>query len=185
MQSAINGFGMVGVAAWSAYVKIDSIVDVFVSALGSTVITFVGQNFGANKKDRVKKSVKQIIILSYIITITLMSVFVLSRFFLLGLFTDDSEVITIGANLFFVIMPMYLLGIPQTMCIQALRGLGKSLVPMILTLVGVIGIRVLWVVVIFPLNPTIYFLGACYPISACIMSVIFMWYYRYVAKQML
>lgn len=179
VQSAINGFGVVGVAAWSAYVKIDGIVDVFVSALGATVITFVGQNYGAKKYDRVKESVKQIIIISYAVVFVLMTAFVLSRTFLLGLFTEEAEVIAIGANLFFIIMPMYLLGIPQTVCIQALRGLGNSLMPMVLTLVGVIGVRVLWVLFVFPTNPTIYFLGSCYPISALLMSVIFVLYYRH------
>ncbi len=184
VQSAINGFGTLGVAAWSAYVKIDAIVDVFVSALGATVITFVGQNYGAKKYNRVKESVKQIILISYVVVMILMTAFILSRTFLLGLFTKEAEVISIGSNLFFIIMPMYLLGIPQTMCMQALRGLGKSFVPMILTLVGVIGVRVIWVLFIFPTNPTIYFLGACYPISALLMSIIFVVYYRHAVKEL-
>ena len=183
VQSAINSFGMVSVAAWSAYVKIDSIVDIFVSALGGTVITFVGQNLGAGKIDRVKKSVKTIMMLSYGITGMVMMSFILFRFELLGLFTNDSSVISIGSKLFFIIMPMYLLGIPQTMFIKALQGLGKSFVPMILTLVGVIGIRVLWVLVIFPLNPSIYLLAACYPLSSFVMSIIFTIYYRKEIKE--
>lgn len=178
VQSAINGFGMITVAAWSAYLRIDGIVDIFVSALGSTVITFVGQNLGANKIDRVKESVSTIIKLSYIITSIVMVVFILFRSELLSLFTNDSEVIEIGSRLFFIIMPMYLLGIPQTMFIKALQGLGKSFVPMMFTLVGVIGIRVIWVLLIFPLNPSIYLLAACYPISSLTMSLIFTIYYR-------
>ena len=178
VQSAINGFGFLSVAAWSAYVKIDGIVDIFVSALSSTVITFVGQNLGAGNIDRVKQSVKQIILISYIVTIALMAFFIGFRFDLLSLFTNDQTVIEIGSKLFFIIMPMYLLGIPQSMLIKALQGLGKSFIPMILTLVGVIGVRVLWVLVIFPMNKNILFLAACYPISSFIMSVIFIIYYK-------
>lgn len=183
VQSAINGFGYVTVTAWSAYVKIDSIVDIFVSALGGTVITFVGQNLGAGRLDRVRQSVRQIIAMSYGITGVLMVVFMALRFELLGLFTQSDDVLSIGGQLFFIIMPMYLLGIPQTMFAQALRGLGKSMVPMILTLVGVIGVRVLWVTVLFPLQPSIYFLAACYPVSATLMSVIFTVYYGKTAKK--
>ncbi|ONI46082.1 hypothetical protein AN641_00335 [Candidatus Epulonipiscioides gigas] len=185
VQSAINGFGTTTVAAWSAYVKIDSIVDVFVSALGSTVITFVGQNYGAKQYARVKESIKQIILISYIITIVIMTGFILFRTQLLGLFTTEQAVVEIGKNLFFVIMPMYLLGIPQTMFIQALRGLGKSFIPMILTLIGVIGIRVIWVLIIFPLNPNIYFLGICYPVSSLIMSIIFTLYFYKESKKLI
>lgn len=178
VQSAVNSFGYISVAAWSAYLKIDSIVDIFVSALGGTVITYVGQNIGAGRIDRVKKSVKTIIVLTYGITIVLMSVFMLFRFELLGLFTNDTIVIEIGSKLFFIIMPMYLLGIPQTMLIKALQGMGKSFTPMILTIIGVIGVRVLWVLVILPMNESIYFLGLCYPVSAFLMSVIFVIYYK-------
>lgn len=184
VQSAINGFGYLTVTAWSAYVKIDSIVDIFVSALGGTVITFVGQNLGAGKMDRVKQSVRQIIGMSYLITAVLTISFMLLRFDLLGLFTESPEVLEIGEKLFFIIMPMYLLGIPQTMFSQALRGLGKSMVPLILTIVGVIGVRVLWVWVLFPLHPTIYFLAACYPVSSFIMSVIFTIYFIVEMKKM-
>ncbi len=184
VQSAINGFGYMTVAAWSAYLKIDSIVDIFVSALGSTVITFVGQNLGAKKIDRVKQSVRHIIGISYIITLVLMAFFMLFRAPLLGLFTNDDEVVAIGSQLFFVIMPMYALGIPQTMFAKALQGMGKSFVPMLLTLVGVIGVRVLWVLVIFPLGESIYLLALCYPVSAVLMSIVFTLYYRHEVRQL-
>ena len=177
VQSAINGFGYMIVAAWSAYVTIDSIVGIFVSALGSTVITFVGQNLGAGKIDRVKESVKQIIIISYIMAIILMATFMFFRVELMSLFTKEQEIIEIGSKLMFIIMPMHILGIKQTMFMQALRGLGKSFIPMILTIIGVIGVRILWVELIFPLKPTVYFLALCYPISATIMSTIFTIYY--------
>ncbi|WP_099469838.1 MATE family efflux transporter [Konateibacter massiliensis] len=179
VQSAINGFGYLTVTAWAAYVKIDNIVDIFVSSLASTVITFVGQNLGANKVDRVKQSVRQIVMLSYIITITLVAGFMFFRMPLLGLFTENLEVANLGGSLMFIIMPMYLLGIPYQMFAQALRGLGKAFVPMLITLTGIVGIRVIWVHFIFPLNPTIYFLGICYPISSFIMSIIFGVYYMH------
>ena len=178
VQSTINSFGYMTVAAWSAYVKIDSLVEIFVSSLGNTVITFVGQNLGAKHYDRVRESVKQIIKISYMITVPLIIVFITFRTELLGLFSNQSEVVTTGETLFFIIMPMYLLGIPQTICVQALRGLGKSMVPMLLTLGGIVGIRVIWVLAIFPMQPTIQFLGLCYPISGLIMSIVFGIYYK-------
>lgn len=182
VQSTINTFGYLSVTAWAAYVKIDNIVDIFVSSLGNTVITFVGQNLGANKIQRVKSSVKQIIFISYIITTILITFFIIFRIPLLELFTDTKKVSQLGGSLMFIIMPMYLLGIPYQIFSQALRGLGKSFVPMIFTLLGIVGIRVIWVVFIYPLNPTIHFLGISYPLSSFIMSIVFSLYYRYQIK---
>ncbi len=178
VQSAVNGLGDINVTAWAAYLKIDSIVDIFVSSLAATVITFVGQNLGAKKIERVKESVVKIVLISYIITGTLILIFLLFRLPLLNLFKLSPQVAQIGASLFFVIMPMYLIGIPYNICAQAVRGLGKSFEPMIITLVGIVGLRFIWVCFIFPLYPNIYFLAACYPVSSFIMSIIFVSYYR-------
>ena len=178
VQSTVNTFGDVTVTAWSAYLKVDGIVDVFTTALGSTAVTFVGQNLGANKIKRVKESVTKCIAISYGIVICVVLLFITFRYPLLSMFSETSEVVNLATTFFFVIMPMYLLGIPNTVCSQAVRGFGKSFQPMIITLVGVVGLRFLWVLLIFPLNPTIHFLAACYPISSFIMSIIFIIYYK-------
>ena len=178
VQSAVNSFSTVAVAAWTAYVKLDSIVDVVVSSLSNTIIPFVGQNIGAKNHRRAKQSVNQIILISYAIIATLTVIFMLNRVFLLSLFTNDFEVVKIASKLIFIIMPMYLLTIPQQMFSQALRARGKSFFPMILTLVGVVGLRVFWVCFVLPKNPSLILLAVCYPISAFIMSVIFTVYYK-------
>ncbi|MFI3210147.1 MAG: MATE family efflux transporter [Peptostreptococcaceae bacterium] len=178
IQSTINTFGYLNVASWSAYIKLDSIVSIFVSSLGNTVMPFVGQNFGTKNIDRIKESVNEIMKLSYMISLTLISFIMIFRIELLGLFSKDVNVINTGANLVFLIMPMYLLSIPQTMYSQALRGIGKTFMPMILTLVGVIGIRFFWILFLLPYKNSIYFLALCYPISAFIMSVVFFIYYK-------
>ncbi len=178
VQSSVNSFGDITVTAWSAYVKIDSIMDIFVSSLAGTVITFVGQNLGAGKIERVKESVIKIIVISYAITFILSGLFILFRFQLLNLFKLTPEVTELAASLFFVILPMYLIGIPYNICAQAVRGLGKSFEPMMITLIGVVGLRFIWVLFIFPLYPNIHFLAACYPASSFIMSIIFVCYYR-------
>lgn len=178
VQGAVNTFGAVSVAAWTVYVRVDSIVDILVTSLGNTVITFVGQNYGANKLHRVKQSVKQIMVISYAIVAAVIAVFMLTRYPLFSLFTNDIAVSNISISLIFVIMPMYLLTIPQQVFSQALRGLGKSFIPMLLTLVGVVGTRLLWVNFILPIKPSLTLLGACYPASALLMSIIFAVYYK-------
>lgn len=183
VQSAINSFGYLTVSAWAAYVKLDNIVDLFVTALAGTVITFVGQNLGAGKIKRIEEAVNQIMLLSYGIVLVLVAGMMGFRQDLLGWFSTNPEVVALGGNLMFIIMPCYLLGIPQQIYAQALRGLGKSFIPMVLTLVGIVGFRVLWVEIIFPHFGTIEILGACYPLSALLMSVIFTIYYKWEYKK--
>ncbi len=177
VQSGVNTFGARSVASWAAYLRIDSILDIFVSALGSTVIPFVGQNLGAGNIARVKQSIKQIILISYGIIGVLVFSFILLRVPLLSMFTNDAEVVYLGGQIMCIILPMYLLTIPQQMLSQALRGLGKSVIPMFLTLIGVVGLRFFWVYIIFPFNPTLQVLASCYPASALLMSIIFVCYY--------
>lgn len=184
VQSAVNSFGQLTVTAWTAYLSVDCIIDMFLTALGSTAITFVGQNKGAGNMERVKESVVKIIGIAYVVLIPLVGIFMLARVPLMSLFTETAEVTTLASTFFFIIMPMYLLGVPNSICSQAVRGLGKSFEPMMMTLVGVVGLRFLWVLFIFPMNPTIHFLGICYPISSCIMSVIFIFYYRKEVKRL-
>lgn len=184
VQSGVNTFDFETVAAWTAYVRIDSIVDMVLGALAGTVITFVGQNYGAGNMLRVQRVVKEIIIMSYIVVAALMAVFMLFRYQLLGLFVEG-EILEMAASFMFIVMPMYLLTIPQQMLSNALRGLGQSFVPMLLTMVGVVGLRIFWVKILLPLNPTMHFMIACYPTSAVLMSVIFIVYYKFYLKHLI
>lgn len=178
VQSAVNGFSAVTVAGWGAYLKIDSIADVFLSSLSSAVTPFIGQNLGAGNIKRMKEAMKQIMWISYIMMGLVTAIFILFRVPLLSLFTTEMEVIQIGASVMFVILPMYLLSIPQRMYSTAIRGFGKSLGPMWLSLIGVVGLRFAWVYFVLPLNASIYMLGLCYPICGLLMSIVFSVYYK-------
>lgn len=185
IQSAVNTFGFAAVAAWAAYSKLDNIVDMFVSALAATVITFVGQNYGAGKFSRAKDAVKVTIVLCYLVIGILIGGLFLFKVSLLGLFTTSPEVIELGGKVMLVILPMYLLGIPYQICAQALRALGHTFVPMLITLVGIVGLRFFWVGVLFSEHAELTFLGLCYPLSSLLMSLIFVPYYLRVSRKAL
>lgn len=184
VQTAINSLGVAAVAAWVAYVKIDSIVEIFVTAAGATALTFVGQNYGAGKMDRVNLCVKRILQIGFALSGGITVLFLLLRNPLLSIFTTDAEIIALGASLMFVIMPMYVISLPYQVLSQALRGMGDTFVPMVISVVGIIGIRVLWVYKIFPAYGTLTSLGYCYPVGAVVLSLSMVAYYRYVQKRM-
>ena len=177
IQSSINSFGTDTVAAWTAYGKIDGIFWMIMGAYGVSATTFAGQNFGAGKYDRIKKSVR-ICLGMAAATSLLLSVIVLSggRLFFC-MFTDDAEVISIGLGMMRVISPCYITYI----CIEILggttRGCGDAIPPMLLTGVGVCVLRVIWALTAVPLRPEVSTVALSYPITWTITSILFIIYY--------
>lgn len=177
IQSSINSFGTDTIAAWTAYGKIDGIFWMIMGAYGVAITTFAGQNFGAGKYDRIKKSVR-ICLGMAAFTSVLLSVIVLtggSLFF--RLFTDDPDVVSIGLGMMRVISPSYVTYI----CIEILggttRGCGDAVLPMLMTCVGICVLRVVWVLVVVPLRPEMSTVAFSYPLTWSATSLLFIVYY--------
>lgn len=177
IQSWINSFGTSTVAAWTAYGKVDSIFWMILGAFGVSITTFVGQNFGAGKFDRMKRSVRICLSMAMGSSI-LLSIFVyFSCGFLLQIFTSDTSVIEIGIPMIRFLCPFYFAYVCIEILSGAIRGTGAALVPTIITAVGICGLRVLWLLVAVPMNPTVNMVSASYPITWIITSIAFIAYY--------
>ncbi len=165
IQSTINSFGTTTIAAVSAANNLEGFASTTSNAIYQSCLSFVGQNVGANKLDRVKKTVKMCIFFSAT-TMTLAGVAI--WYFspsLLTIYTDNPEVIRIGTQkLLFTSTTHAFAGLMDVMS-GALRGIGKSTVSMINSICGVCGIRLVYIYTIFRLNPTFNMLNAAYPIS--------------------
>ena len=148
-----------------------------INAFGISITTFVGQNFGAAKFDRMKKSVR--ICLSMAIGASiLLSMFVYASCgFLLKIFTNDTSVMEIGVPMIRFLAPFYITYVCIEILSGAVRGAGDSLIPTIITAVGVCGLRVVWVLAFVPLHPTVNMVSASYPITWSITSLAFLVYY--------
>lgn len=177
IQTSINGFGTSCIAAWSAIGKIDGFVWMVMNAYGIAVTTFSGQNFGAQKFDRVKQSARVGLVLDMGSTVFLSLVIFIFRYQLLGIFTTDTEVIEIGANFFRVFAPSYFLFVFIEILSGAIRGVGEALQPMLITCVGVCGIRVVWLLSAVKIFPTMTMVALSYPVSWVITAVVFIVYY--------
>lgn len=146
-------------------------------AYGVSITTFAGQNFGAGKYDRIKKSVR-ICLGMAALTSVLLSVIVLAggRVFF-GLFTDDPGVVSIGLGMMRVISPSYITYI----CIEILggttRGCGDAILPMLMTCVGICVLRVIWILAVVPLRPEVSTVAFSYPLTWSVTSVLFIVYY--------
>ena len=177
IQTSVNGFGTDVMAAWTAYGKIDGLFWMTISAFGVSITTFAGQNFGAHQYERMKRSIRVCLGIASGVTVLMSAiVFVIGRP-MLGMFTGDAHVLEIGMSIIHLIAPTWILYISIEILSGAMRGAGDSLVPTLMTLVGVCLMRVFWVSVIVPRFHELRVLLASYPITWAITSTLFIAYY--------
>ena len=173
VQSSINSFGDAAIAAWTAFGKTDGLTWQISGAFGVSVTTFVGQNFGAQKYDRVRRSVWVCMGLSIAIVGSLSLFEFIFRRFILGIYTVDPEVIEIGAHMMACIVLFNPVFMPIEVFAGTMRGTGYALLPTVVMCVCVCLFRVLWVTLVVSRFHTIAVLCMAYPISWILCAGIF------------
>jgi putative MATE family efflux protein len=183
IQSSINSFGTDTVAAWTAFSKIDGLFWMIMGAFGVSITTFVGQNYGAEKIDRVKNGVRQTLVMCMGAAVVLSVILYFTGQYVYFLFTEDALVVEKGMEILKFLVPTYFTFVFIEILSGALRGMGNSLVPMLLTSIGVCGLRVLWIIIAVPQRPEIKTVIFSYPLSWAVTSVLFIIYYMYFWKK--
>lgn len=179
IQAAINIYGTDTTAAWAAYGKLDAIFWMVSGAFGVAITTFVGQNYGAGKYDRIRKSVMVCLLMDFVVSFLVAGSLILFRYPLFGIFTEDAGVVEIGAHMLNLITPWYVIYVVIEVLSGALRGASDVIVPMILTLFGVCILRVVWLIIIMPFDPSIDLVIFNYPVTWIITAIFFIIYYLY------
>lgn len=165
IQGAINSLGTVVIAASSAAFNIEIIAYNVMNSFSQACTTFVGQNFGANKIDRCKKTLFLCLIEDAIASGTAILIVLITGKFLLSIFNNNPEVIEIGYTRLVIIFIAYIFSMLYEVMSGYLRGFGFSLVPAILTTVGVCVLRIIWINTVFPANRTFVTIMTAYPVS--------------------
>ena len=166
IQSAVNSFQSTAVVAGNtAAANIEGFIYTIMNAVYHAAITFTGQNFGAKKYDRINKILRDCLLFVFAAgALTGLLAIVFSRQ-LLGIYTDKQEAIKVGITRMSIIcVTYYLCGMMDTM-VGMLRGLGYSVTPMIVSLVGACGLRIVWIYTVFAKLHTLESLYISYPIS--------------------
>ena len=172
ISSAINSLGKVTMAASSAAFNVEIMAYYILNSFGQACTTFVGQNYGAAQIDRCRKTLKLCIIEGIIITGTTMLIMLLTGKYLIGLFNNDPEVIEIGFTRLKIVYTSYIFSLLYEVMSSYMRGYGISLVPAILTMLGVCGIRIAWIYTVFPVSRTFATIMTVYPISLAATAVL-------------
>lgn len=173
IQSGINSFGDVTVAAWTAYGKTDAITWMISGAFGVSVTTFVGQNFGAQKYSRIRQSVWICMGMSVSLIAALSALVLWFREPILGIYTTDPDVIRVGAHMMLWIVPFNAVFMPVEVFAGTMRGTGYSVMPTIITCVCVCLFRVLWVFIMVSRWHTVEMLALAYPLSWILAATVF------------
>ena len=173
IQGGINSFGTVMTAAWTAYGKTEAIMWMISSAMGVAVTTFVGQNFGAQKYGRIRQSVRISMVVSILLIGSLSGLLILLRKPILGIYSTDQEVISLGMQIMLWMMPFIVTFMPVEVFAGAMRGTGYAIVPTVISFCCVSVFRVLWVVLVVSKFHTPFILALSYPISWVLSAVVF------------
>ena len=177
IQAAINTFGTDTTAAWSAYGKLDAIFWMVSTAFGISITTFVGQNYGAGKMDRVRRSTRVCLCMDLAVSFVLVVILIASRSLLFRLFTTDETVVRIGSDMLLFITPWYIVYVFIEVLGGSLRGRGNVIVPVAITLLGVCLLRIVWLAGVLKISPTIHAIIFSYPVTWVITALAFIGYY--------
>ncbi|WP_077613394.1 MATE family efflux transporter [Clostridium sp. Marseille-P2415] len=182
IQTSVNTLGTNTIAAWTAYGKIDSVFWMIISAFGISITTFVGQNYGAGKKERVYKGIRVCMIMSFAAAILLSFLLFTFGNYIYLLFTTDAAVIEKGTEILRYLAPTFFTYVCIEIYSGSLRGTGDCWIPMILTCLGVCALRIIWICVAVPLRPAIETVIFSYPLTWTTTSVLFIVYFNWFSR---
>ena len=172
IQSAINSLGTVVMAASSAAFNIEVVAYDVLNCFSQACTTFVGQNYGAGKLDRCRKTLVLCLVEDTIASGLAILLVLCSGRFLLSIFNRDPEVISIGYTRLMMVFTAYFFSMLYEVMSGYIRGFGISLVPALLTMLGVCGVRILWIAAVFPQHRTFQTIMLAYPLSLSATAVL-------------
>ena len=172
IQSAINSLGTVVMAASSAAFNIEVVAYDVLNSFSQACTTFVGQNYGAGKLDRCRKTLVLCLVEDALASGIAILLVLGSGHFLLSLFNRDPEVIALGYTRLMTVFTAYFFSMLYEVMSGYLRGFGISLVPALLTMLGVCGVRILWIATAFPRSRTFQIILLAYPLSLAATAVL-------------
>ena len=178
IQSSMNSFGTDVIAAWGVYGKIDFIFWMTINSLGIAITTFAGQNFGAQQYDRVRRGTRVCLQMAAGVTVAISVVFFFAAEFLFRIFSQDAAVIDAGVQMMHVLVPVYITYVCIEILSGTLRGCGDVRIPTLITVFGVCGLRIVWLLAVVPVWHTVAVVELSYPITWALASLLFIVYYK-------
>ena len=181
LQSSVNSFGSIAMAGYTASNNVLGFLYTSVNSVTQACMSFTSQNYGVKKLKRMDRVLIDCMILSVVVTLILGSSVYIFGPELLHIYSNQADVIKYGMEIFSYTTVTYFLCGLMDLFPGALRGMGYSTVPMILSIIGTVGVRIIWIYGLFPSHRSLTFLFLSYPVSwiaTIIMQVICFWFVR-------
>lgn len=183
IQSAINGFGTHAMAGSSAGLNYEYFTYYMINAFNQTAVTFTSQNYGAKALERCKRAFRISLVTGMTLTLVMSFIFVGATDFFAGIYTNDPVAIKYAIiRMKHVTLLECLTGVYEISG-GALRGMGHSLLPALLTVIGSCGFRVVWLYTVFKVVPTFTMLMNVYPVTWVITGAMVMTSYLIIRKR--
>ena len=166
IQSAINSYGASATAGNAAATSVEGFVFCFNGAFGTSALTFVGQNYGAKKPERIREIIRKSVLFCGVVGFVIgYACLLLGRFTLIPFVPDDPSAVSYGMVRFKYLMTVFFVTTINNVVSNSIAAFGYSALNMINSVVTVFGLRMVWMAFIYPLSPTFETLFQCYTIS--------------------
>ena len=174
--SYINKFGSGAMAAWGIQNRVDSLISLTIQSTSTAITTFVAQNVGAGKKERIRKGSKLTFIITFAMCSAYIALFVLARVPIIKLFNQDPDVIFYGELVFTTMIPMQFINSITHTCCGILQGYGESKGPMYIMLGSYVVLRQLYLNILWPYFQSFTFVMLAFPFTwavCCVATAIY------------
>ena len=178
IQVAVNSLGTIVVASWAMSGKTDGLYWAVSSAMGAAITSFIAQNHGAGRADRVRQCVRQGLAILFLITVGVSTLLMLAGIPVLRVLTPDEEVVRTTYTIMSYFVPFYFTWVLVEVLSAVLRGVGDAVIPVVIIGVGIALFRVIWILTVFSWFGTLFSLCLSYTVSWTITSIALLIYYK-------
>ena len=178
IQVAVNSLGTVVVASWAMSGKTDGFYWAVSNAMGAAITSFIAQNYGAGRTDRVRQCVRQGLIMHFIITAVISAGLMITGIPVLRLLTPDKAVVETTYQVMSYFVPFYFTWVLVEVLSAVLRGAGDAVYPVVIIGIGICLFRVVWILTVFASFGTLLSLCLSYTVSWTITSIALLIYYK-------
>ena len=181
LQSSVNSFGSIAMAGYTAANNIFGFLYVSVNSVTQACMSFTSQNYAVRRFKRMEKILLECLGLTVAVSLVFGGGSYLFGSELMHIYTKSADVVACGVDIMLYTTVTYFLCGMMDLFPGALRGMGHSAVPMILSVIGTVGTRIVWIYLVFPYHRALDFLFISYPVSwllTIIMQVICFYFVR-------
>lgn len=183
IQSSVNSFGSLAVAGNTAANSIDGFLYTVNNCLAQTNLSFISQNYGAGKKERIMPIIKRSLAITVLSTLVLGNICLVFGNDILSLYSTECEVVAFAMIRVRFVLTVYFIFAFEEMMVSCIRSLGYSITPMLISIFSICGVRILWVFTFFASHHTPQWLYIVYPISWAVAAVFHTSFFLYIWKK--